>query len=203
MNLSDLSELQCIMPIANIRSVSRNGILSHSRVARLTAGGHTSVASSDIQQIRSGTRVPNARPLHEYVNLYFCARNPMMSLILYKGWATEQDLSVLRVDPAVLNLPGTVIADGNAASTYTAFRAAPAGLEYIDGKMTYATNWVHPDEIETWRHKSAMCAEVLVPDVVAPRFILGAWVVDATAKSAFDALSTSIPCDVNAHVFFK
>src|SRR5712691_2607983 len=49
-----------------------------------------------------------------YVNLYLCARNP----ILYKRQSRHAELCVLRIDPRVLDLPGVVVTDGNAASAY-------------------------------------------------------------------------------------
>jgi hypothetical protein len=34
----------------------------------------------EIQRRRAGRVVPGGRSLHEYVNLYICARNPMLYL---------------------------------------------------------------------------------------------------------------------------
>ena len=68
-------ELHYMTPIENLASVAMHGILSH---ARAVAVQHASVALQAVQDQRAGKRVPGGRPLHEYVNLYFDARNAMM-----------------------------------------------------------------------------------------------------------------------------
>lgn len=204
MNRTDLDELHCIIPLTNVPSVVTHGLLSHVRAQALPGGPPKSVAAAHIQAIRSGVRVPQGRPLHEYANLYLYARNAMMSLILFKKWATAQELSVLRFHTDVLDIPLTVIADGNAASNYTSFRASPGGLAYINKGRCFADSWKHPtDQIDEWRHKREMCAEVLVPDVVPPEHLLGAWVVDAASKAALDSMGTGLPTALRPALFFK
>ena len=73
MTRENISELHCIMPTANLRSVMRSGILSHNRAKRIN---HASIALEDVQDRRRGKRVPGGRPLHDYANLYLHARNP-------------------------------------------------------------------------------------------------------------------------------
>ncbi len=203
MRRDELEELQCITPMSNTLSILEHGILSHALVKKVTGGSHTSVADERIQAIRAGVTVPNGRKLHEYANLYVCARNPMMSLILYKRWATEMDLCVLRVSTAVLDIPGTVVTDQNAASTkYCAFREAPEGLAIVSRELTFAESWKHPgDQIAEWRHKAAKCAEVLVPDRVPPAHIDGVWVAHDDAKAAFEAMKSGLPAEVDSHLF--
>lgn len=76
MNRKDLRALHYITPIENVPSILRHGILSHVRAARLT---HRSVAMREMQDRRSKVVVPGAgRRLHEYANLYLCARKPML-----------------------------------------------------------------------------------------------------------------------------
>jgi len=74
------------------------------------------VALEDVQDRRRGKRVPNGDLLHSYANLYFHARNPMMYYLVSNG---HDDLIVVRVSPAVLDLPDTVLTDGNCASEGT------------------------------------------------------------------------------------
>lgn len=204
MNLTDLDELHCIMPVVNLPSVVQHGVLSHVRVQSLTGGQHASVASARVQAIRAGKQVPQGRPLHEYANLYLYARNSMMFLILNEGGVTAAELAVLRLHTDVLDVPSTVIADGNAAGKYTSFRASPGGLAHVDKDRCFADSWKHPDDqIEEWRHKSEMCAEVLVPDSVPPRFLLGAWVVDDAAKAIVDGINLGLACRVRPKLFFR
>jgi ssDNA thymidine ADP-ribosyltransferase, DarT len=54
---------------------------------------------TEIQDLRANKKVPGGRPLHEYLNLYFHARNPMM----YKGHDQHESLCVIRVSTNVLD----------------------------------------------------------------------------------------------------
>jgi hypothetical protein len=85
-----VTELHCIMPIANLPSVVAHGILSYESAARLQ---HASVAMQPVQDRRDQRRVPQGLRLHQYANLYFNARNPM----LYKRLDESGSLRVLRV----------------------------------------------------------------------------------------------------------
>lgn len=124
MDRGELDELHSIQPIANVASILELGILSHNR-ARVVE--HIDVAAAEIQDRRVGVTVPGGRPLHEYANLYFDARNPMMSA----RRARHAELCVLRISCDVLNLPDVVVTDGNASSDYIRFGAAADGLDFI------------------------------------------------------------------------
>lgn len=169
MTFDDLEELHYITPLANLKSIIQSGILSHQKAERVS---HSSVAMDEIQERRKKVVVPGGRPLHQYVNLYFHARNPMM----YKRKDLHQELAIIRVGKDVLNLSKVVIADGNASSDYVLFTAAPDGLRFISKSLVYAKYWNHDDPIEKFRHASIKCAEVLVPDKIPTDFILGAYV---------------------------
>ena len=198
MRREELAELHYITPIANVPSILEHGILSHGRAAKVH---HASVAKREVQERRRAKVVPRGRPLHEYANLYICARNPMLFLIVRQRPADE--LCVLRVSTDVLDLPGVVVADQNAASDYAFFDASPGGLAYVDRALVFAEYWTHPnDQIEEWRHKSIKCAEVLVPDVVEPRRITGAYVASAEARAALLTVAPNLTVDVNVHLFF-
>lgn len=197
MNRDDLSELHYITPIANLTSIMRHGILSNRRVANLQ---HESVAKAEVQDLRAKVRVPGGRELHEYANLYFCARNPM----LYKRQSVHQSLCVLRIKTSVLDLPGVVITDQNAASDHRRFSPSPDGLSLIDREMVFAEYWTHPaDQIAEWRHKSIKCAEVLVPDSVDPTYISGAYVSNAGSAEALAQQAPGLQVTINAHLFFR
>jgi hypothetical protein len=141
--------------------------LSYERASKLA---HRSVAMQPIQDKRDQKQVPGGLKLHQYANLYFDARNPMMS----KRRAEAANLCVLRVSTEVLSLNGTVLSDQNAASDYARF-LHPRQWQALDYDAIYATDWRHPDDqIAYWRHKARKCAEVLVPHAVDPRFLTGA-----------------------------
>lgn len=100
-----VTELHCIMPIGNVPSVMQNGILSHERASQLQ---HHSVAMQAMQDRRDLKTVPGGLRLHQYANLYFHARNPMLSV------RRNEDVCVLKDSTNVLNLPGAAITDQNA-----------------------------------------------------------------------------------------
>jgi len=191
-----LSELHYITPITNLPSVLSRGILSHRQAEKVR---HRSVAMDEIQKRRTRKRVPGGRALHEYVNLYFCARNPM----LFKRKDQHAELCVIRVSTAVLDLPDVVITDQNAASAYALFSPAPDGLKYVDRDLVFAEYWTHGDPIEQYRHRSIKCAEVLVPDSVPPSYILGAYVSGSTAQAAIEALGLDMSVTLSPHLFFR
>lgn len=196
MQRGELAELHYITPIANLPSILRLGILSHNRAKRVD---HQSVSMNEIQDRRAKVTVPGGRKLHEYVNLYICARNPMM----YKRQAQYKELCVLRVDLNLIDLPGVVITDGNASGDYVRFSAAPKGLAIVDRDWTFADDWRDPDQIQYFRKKAAKCAEVLVPDKVKPDYIKGAYVACQEAQATFEAQVTGVSVVINSHLFFR
>jgi hypothetical protein len=171
-------ELHNIMPIGNIPSVLTHGILSHVEAARLE---HHDVSMPAIQDRRDTVRVPQGIRLHEYANLYFHARNPM----LYKRLAQVESLCILRLSVDVFDIRGTVITDQNASSKYVQF-LSPSARNQLQLDQIYAGDWRHDDQIAYWRHKSQKCAEVLVPHKIAPSYILGAYVVTEETRTTLE-----------------
>jgi len=152
-----------------------------------------------VQDKRDKKHVPGGLKLHQYANLYFHARNPMM----FKRKDQASDLCVLRVSTLVLSLPGTVISDQNAASAYVRF-LHPRQWQVLDFDAIYAMDWRHLDSPAAYyRHSSQKCAEVLVPERVEARYMTGAYVVDDAAKRRVDALGLALPAIINGVLFFR
>lgn len=200
MRFEDLEELHYITPLANVGSICTIGILSHAKVEKMP---HESVAMDEIQARRKKVVVPGGRPLHQYVNLYFHARNPMM----FKRKEVHKQLCVLRIAKAVLNLPQVAVTDGNASSDYVRFYSAAVGLRVIDGDLVFARYWNHDDPIEKFRHASIKCSEVLVPDKVPKDFIVGAYVSCEDSKTKLYDIMKQIKSDfsivVSSDLFFQ
>jgi hypothetical protein len=197
MRREELPELQFITPIENLCSILERGILSHNRMRKLK---HQSIAMPEIQEIRADKQIPGGLRLHDYANLYICARNPMM----YKRRNRHAALCVLAVSTAVLDLPDVVVTDQNAASNYVRFSAAPNGLSIVDRERTFARNWVHPlDQIEEYRHKARKCAEVLVPNRVPPEHIQFVRVSGVIGRDAVQAIDDEIEVRLDADLFFQ
>jgi hypothetical protein len=195
MERHELQELHYITPIGNIPSILQHGILSHVGASRLD---HESVAMQEMQDRRAAVRVPGGRRLHEYANLYVCGRNPM----LFKRRNQHREICVLTVSTDVLDLSGVIVTDSNASSEYVRFAPAPDGLQIVGRDRTFAEYWTDPDPIQQWRKKAAKCAEVLVPDRVAPRFIVGVHVSCEQAKRQIEAFGLGLPVSIQQHLFF-
>lgn len=189
-----VTELHCIMPIGNITSVMRHGILSHEQAAKLP---HHSVAMQEIQDKRDQKSVPNGLRLHQYANLYFHARNPM----LFKR--RHEDVCVLRLSMDVFAMPEAVITDQNAASDYVRF-LSPTQWAVLDFDDIFAMDWRHPgDPYRYYRHKSRKCAEVLLPQRIAPNLITGAFVVDEAARGRLNQAGFTLPIVIDPEFFFR
>ncbi len=190
-----VTELHSIMPIENMISVLEHGILSHDRVAALP---HSDVSLASVQAKRAHKTIPNGLKLHQYANLYFHARNPMM--FIRKNEA--DNLCILRISNQVINLEGVVLSDQNAASDYVRF-LSPTDYQQINFDWVYADDWTDPNQITHWQKSSAKCAEVLVPDVVAPQHILGAYVVSEEAELKLKQRGFVQSISINKHLFFR
>jgi len=193
---SRVAELHCIMPIKNIPSVMVHGILCHDEAEKLK---HYSVAMQEIQDKRDNVQVPGGMKLHQYANLYFDARNPMM----YKRHHQAAQLCVLIVSCDVMRLDNVVVSDQNASSRWVRFLPPVDGMKRLNFDMILAENWSHPeDQILHWQHKSAKCAEVLVPKCVSFDYIQGAYVVNDKSKKTLLESGFGLDIVVNPHLFF-
>ena len=196
MNRADVTELHYITSISNVISILQHGILSNTLAAELP---HDSVAMPEIQEIRANKQIPGARRLHEYANLYFDAHNAMLS----KRRRYNSTICVLQVDSGALDLAGVIVTDRNAASSWVSFMTVQEGLAAIDRDRLFARSWKHPDDMyDEMNHKSEKCAEILVPDRVESRFVLGAYVANQTALTVFQVLGTGLPVRIRGDMFF-
>lgn len=170
-------KLQYITPIANTPSIMQYGILSHHGASQLA---HIDISLGDVQRKRSKKEVVVGRTqLHQYANLYFDARNPMM----YRRRSERSSLCVLSVSYDVLDIASTVVADRNAASDYARFFSPMAALDALDFASVFARDWTDPCAPVFYEKRSKKCAEVLVLDCVPPNLIVDACVLcEASAE---------------------
>ena len=190
-----LREFHCIMPIANVASVMKYGLLSYERAKKLK---HRSVAMPDIQERRDMVRIPGGRKLHHYAHLYLDARNPMIS----KRKNEAGTICILRISTRACHIEGAVFADRNASSCYVRFLAFNQ-VDLLDLEAIYSRDWRYPDEIAYFIHKSKKCAEFLVPDRLPPEFIEGAFVVNIAAKRHLQEIGFILPIEIDADLFFS
>ena len=191
-----VTELHSIMPIINIPSVMQHGILSHEQASKLP---HQDISLSDVQDRRDELKIGKYN-LHQYANLYFCARNPMLFLRLDK----KDSLCILQVSKDILKCKGIVISDRNASAyDYVKFYESPNGLHHIDFDLVFAEYWTDTNPYEYWRKKSVKCAEVLVPHCVDVGYIEGAYVANDTAKANLQNTGFNKPVTINSNMFFS
>lgn len=111
-------------------------------------------------------------------------------------------LVVIRVAPSVLDLPDTVIADGNAARPETRFFPSPDGLAHLDPQFVYAEWFIDPDPTVAYEKRRRRMAEVLVVDRVEPKYVVGCYAYDAERSQVCAQAVASLPVEVKRHVFF-
>lgn len=197
MRREELDELHYITPIVNVASILSRGILSHQLAAKVP---HESVAMQEVQDRRMNKIVPGTgKRLHDYANIYICARNPM----LFKRKDTHIELCVLKISTTVLDLGGVVVTDRNAAATIASFRPVATGLAFLDREQVFADDWRHPgDELEYLKHRSIKCAEVLVPNRIPPTYIIGAYVSCMQSRVKLARIVPNLQITIDPHLFF-
>ena len=121
----------------------------------------------------------------------------MLFILLRAG---QGDLTVLAIDPAVLDIQGVVIADRNAASLAPRFLPALEGIAALD-EATVSAQWWN-DSADA---KQRRMAEVLVPDRVPSSFIRGAYVPDDQAATRLSGhlRRQFLPIQVHPWLFFR
>jgi hypothetical protein len=196
MRREDLEELHYITPINNIPSIIQHGIVSHKLASQMD---HDTVALQEVQERRKNKRIPTGKWLHDYANLYICARNPMM----YKRRNLHHDLCVLQISPEVLDIHGAIVVDRNSSSDYAAFYPSPEGLSRVNGELVFSEYWTHPeDQFFEWEHKSIKCAEILIPNRVPLTFIFGAYVSGRIARNRLIETGFEGIIEIDEHMFF-
>jgi ssDNA thymidine ADP-ribosyltransferase, DarT len=123
--------------------------------------------------------------------------------MMYKRAAQHRLLCVLRISTEVFDLPGVIIADGNAASGYTGFWSSKTGLDKVDFDLVFAEWWTDDSQIQQWHKARVKCAEVLVPNRVDPHFIQGAYVSCQESQRLLEGTGFGLPVIVDPKLFFQ
>ncbi len=190
-----IAELHYLTLIVNVESILRQGILSHNAAQQY---GPETVAMPEVQSIRSRKRLPSGRVIHDYANLYFNARNPMM----FKRKEQHAQLCILRISTDVLGLKDAYIADGNAASGSTRFTLVSGLGLPIDEDMVFGESWYNPDAEIFNENRRRRCAELLVPEVIDPRHITGAYVSTLDVRARLEQWMSRDMIRINERMFF-
>ena len=169
----DICEFHCIMPMINIPSILIQGILSYDQASKM---GHDSIALNVVQSRREKS-VPGGLRLHQYANLYFHARNPMMYRI------RNNRICILRIDKSICTIAGVVYTDRNAASDYVRYLSVDE-VQSLDYQVIYAQDWTDGNKYVYFEKKSTKNAEVLIPGQIPEDYIIGAYVKNEEDKKA-------------------
>ncbi len=197
MKKSDITELHFITYISNVPSILQAGIISRNMAIRKKVK-FEDVSEPGVQDRRAGKKIPGtSKELHDYANLYFDAHNPMLSV----RRSENNKLCVLRVNKNVLDLEGVIVTDMNAARDCR-FMPLDEGLSSMDCDKVYMINWKDPNNwINEYRQAGIKCAEILVPECVESRYIIGAYVANKIALDAFSKI-TDLEVEIKGSLFF-
>ena len=161
-----------ITSIDNLPSIARSGLLSHNLAHKRHKP--TDISLKEVQKRRSNKTDPiYCRPLHDYVPLFFRARNAM----LFSCRDLQPRLAVLYVNSSVLLRPNIVFTDGNAAAIETRFFNRVDDLQCLDWRCLKAKYWT---QFEDGKRKRG--AEVLIPDKIASKFVSHVVVFSSDAR---------------------
>ena len=166
-----------ITPIENIPSILEHGLMSYDKMKALV---HRSIALNTVQERREKVILPNGTRLHSYANMYFSYWNPM----LCKRKDISASLCILAFNATVLDIPGCVLTDRNAATSLVRFYTPLVGLRELDFERIHAKYWTDDDIYVMRENRAVKCAEILIPQVVPSEFINSACVYNDNAKQA-------------------
>ena len=166
--------LYYIAPIDNLKSILKNGILSHSRAYTWWDRNivkKKTIYDPDIIQRRKDRKDEElkGKSLLDYANVYFQARNPMLYRVIKEHGA--KNIVVLEINANIINIPEVGITDGNAASSGTQFfDDVDKGLKNLDKKLFDKGYWIGLED-----GKRKIMAEVLIPDCIPRENIISVY----------------------------
>lgn len=166
----EIRNLYYITHVDNVKSIVRDGILSHAVVEELHVE-HKQIYDAAIVGRRSKRMAPDGQTLWHFANLYFQARNPMLYRVLREKGPGE--VAVLEVGREALYIDGAFISVGNAAAAESEILPAKDGLKKIEAIWPEISS-------EWWRandgSKRRIMAECLVPNRIPPELVHAVYV---------------------------
>lgn len=165
-----VSSLWHITDIENVPGIMRAGLLSHRRAF---AEQHpVDISDARVQDRRSRILLRSGRRLHDHAVLYINVRNPM----LYRRREEQWRLCLIEVSPMALEKREFFFTDRNAAAQGARFFDRLSELAELPWDVLRAASWCdYPNG------RAQRCAEVLVPDCIAPDFVRRVWAYDREA----------------------
>jgi len=163
MKKTDIKNFFYITHIANLHSILKEGILSHTLIEEKKIKIQK-VYNKKIVEKRRQIKTPDNNNLWYFANLYFQARNPMLYKVTQEK--NKNDIIVLCVNKKVLDYQGTFVSTGNAASHLSEILPANTGYEKISKADIERVWWKEEDG-----SKRTIMAECLVPQQVKAEYI--------------------------------
>jgi hypothetical protein len=124
----------------------------------------------------------------------------MMYRLLHNGY---DSLVVLRMSAEVLDIPNTVVTDGNAATYGTRFYPSPEGLGHLNSTLIFAEWWTDENYTAVLEKKRARNAEVLVPDLVPLEYIEGCYVDTRAKQATCQGLTGLSTVTISREIYFR
>jgi len=194
-----IKELYYITHINNLPSILENGILSH-RLIKDQKVEFTPIYEEEIVSKRRDKKVPGInKTLWDYANTYFQPRNPMMYRVIHEQ--TVSKIAVIALNRNIMNINGTFITDGNAASSNTVFKPNKKTKE-IFSKIceNIQREWWSEED----GSKRTIMAECLVPERIIPENILTIYLPNIDiCEEVKGMINKDIPVIPNPDTFFQ
>ena len=199
MRVPKVTGLFYITHIENVKSILRNGILSHENIINRKIP-YKPIYDEQIVTNRKNILAPNGMNLWNFTNLFFQPRNPMLYRVLHEKQASE--IAIIAVQPIILERPDIFFSNGNAAhSASDIFHAIE-----LNKKIRQITR--NTIDVVWWNDlngsKRKIMAECLVPDVVNPDLIQAVYVGSRKAKELIEAdySGLGLPIITEPNMFF-
>lgn len=186
----------------NLKSILKNGILSHSCInkkwwtLKKLILKKITIYDAGLVKKRKEKKINN-HSLWEYANVYFQARNPMLYRVVKEFGA--ENIVVLELNSDIINTPSAVITNGNAVSASTQiFEDIEQGLNSLSPEQFEKEYWNEADG-----SKRKIMAEVLIYNHIPKEKIIGVYtanaeVADQIRKDIIGALNIML----NPKMFF-
>jgi hypothetical protein len=208
-----IKEIYYITHADNIPSIMNLGVLSHNRaIQQKVFNPKLDISNPEVQSLRAKKEIHSSsnespRSLHDYVPLYPQPFNAMMAAVAHSK--QNLNLCVLRISSDILNKPGTLMTNINAACHEAKF-FKPAEwtlpLEEFEAvrSLSLQGSDSQKDKESLKRYRRARQFEVLVLDFVLPNQINGIFVPNERLKQDLEAKTGgNLPIEVNPSLFLR
>ena len=198
----EIEFLYNINHLKNLENIFVYGLLSRNELKKSNFLNNEDISNSSVQNRRANKRIDKeGHTLHDYANLYFDARNPMM---YYEVCHVDINcLCVICVDKKVLDLKNTLVTDSNASKDMAMIMSPEEGIELINFDKVKMRYWNHEDPSIKAENIGIKCAEVLVFNNIPKEYFKRIKVCTDIAKEKVESLNLGIKVEIDRDIFFR